>query len=228
MFGMLLLSAAAVFSAAARDDVRHLVTFDSAEKCREARFNSWAGEKKGTARWDADAKGLHLAWTNSTGCFILGNVFADAVRKQVAGASGDLRHVRLRLAANFFSGHQLYLKSFTSAGCYYDNPIGVDPNGREAVVLVRPGGFTKSKKEFDWRDLSTFFLYAPPTAAAIMSSVRCRSCSTRPRRHSPSRRSGLTSSRFSRSRACSVRARAADLSPSTPRRRGSATAQEAR
>ena len=145
--------------AAARDDVRTLVTFDSAEKCKGATFNTWAGEKKGAARWDAEAKGLHLSWTNSTGCFILGDALADAVRRTVADASGTLRHVRLRLAANFFDGSQLFLKSRTSAG-YYDQPIGVDPNGKDAIALVRPEGFTRCKKRFEWHDLRSFFLYA--------------------------------------------------------------------
>ena len=43
-FAIALFASAQTAVAAVRDEVRTLVTFDSAEKCKGASFNTWAGK----------------------------------------------------------------------------------------------------------------------------------------------------------------------------------------
>lgn len=135
-----------------------VLSYDSAEACRGTMFNSWGGDKKGRAFWDSEAKGLHLVWTNSVGAFVLGRDLARAVPAALTNAPGVLRHVRVRVAANGFTS-PLSLR-FQTADGVYEHPMGVDPNGRDSVAFVRPGGFSHSKRRFVWQDMRTLQFYA--------------------------------------------------------------------
>lgn len=152
----------AVSSVAAAEDQLTVVpvfSFDTPTVCRTAMFNTWEGEKKGRAAYDAVTRGLRLAWTNSAGCFLFGPAFDAAFSNAVARTDGTPLFVQFELSARGY-GSAPNLRSETTKGAYL-HVIGIPPDGREHVVRVRPGGFSHSKSPFNPREMHTCRIYIP-------------------------------------------------------------------